>query len=260
MEKLDEVSITQAIISTFYEKLNGCIKSDVIIVGGGPSGLTASYYLARAGLKVTVIEKKLSVGGGMWGGGMMFNSIVVQDAGKQILDEFGVKTVEFQKAYFTADSIEAVASITSASCKAGARFFNLFCLEDVMIKGNDITGIVVNWTPVEMTGLHIDPLCMESAFLVDASGHDAAVANIMQDKMGAVLLTETGQILGEKSMWADKGEEGIIENTKEIYPSVFVAGMAANAVFGGFRMGPIFGGMLVSGKTVAEQIIRRLNR
>jgi ribulose 1,5-bisphosphate synthetase/thiazole synthase len=31
--------------------------------------------------------------------------------------------------------------------------------------------------------------------------------------------------------------------------------MAANASFGGPRMGPIFGGMLISGKKVAETII-----
>ena len=260
MSKLDETIITKAIISTFYEKLSSSIKSDVIIVGAGPSGLTASYYLSGAGLKVVVIEKKLSIGGGIWGGGMMFNSIVVQDMGKQILDEFNVKTVEFEKSYFTADSIETVTAITSASCNAGTRFFNLFYFEDLMIRGKDITGTVVNWTPVEMTGLHVDPLCMESAFLVDTSGHDAVVANTIQHKIGDVLLTETGRILGEKSMWAEKGEEGIIDNTKEIYPSVFVAGMAANAVFGGYRMGPIFGGMLVSGKVVAEHIIRRISK
>jgi sulfide-dependent adenosine diphosphate thiazole synthase len=42
----------------------------------------AAYYLAKAGKNVTVFERKLSVGGGMWGGGMMFDRIVVQDEGK----------------------------------------------------------------------------------------------------------------------------------------------------------------------------------
>lgn len=44
----------------------------------------------------------------------------------------------------------------------------------------------------------------------------------------------------------------IIENTKEVYPSSIVTGMAANAVFGSPRMGAIFGGMLLSGKRAAE--------
>ena len=37
---------------------------DVIIVGGGPNGLTAAAYLAKCGLKVCLLEDKLEVGGG----------------------------------------------------------------------------------------------------------------------------------------------------------------------------------------------------
>ena len=58
-------------------------------------------------------------------------------------------------------------------------------------------------------------------------------------------------------MWAEKAEELTIENTREICPGVYVAGMSANAAFGGPRMGPIFGGMLLSGKKTAELIIAK---
>jgi thiamine thiazole synthase len=34
--------------------------------------------------------------------------------------------------------------------------------------------------------------------------------------------------------------------------------MAANAVYGGYRMGPVFGGMLLSGRKAAEEILARL--
>ncbi|MBI1407154.1 MAG: FAD-dependent oxidoreductase [Caulobacter sp.] len=37
--------------------------SDVIIIGGGHNGLTCAFYLASAGLKVTVLEKRDVVGG-----------------------------------------------------------------------------------------------------------------------------------------------------------------------------------------------------
>ena len=40
----------------------------------------AGYYLARAGKRVALFERKLSIGGGLSGSGMMFNSIVVQEA------------------------------------------------------------------------------------------------------------------------------------------------------------------------------------
>ncbi|HPB32736.1 MAG TPA: ribose 1,5-bisphosphate isomerase, partial [Candidatus Sumerlaeota bacterium] len=40
----------------------------------------------------------------------------------------------------------------------------------------------------------------------------------------------------------------------EVYRGLFVSGMSVCAAFGGPRMGPIFGGMLLSGKKVAGLI------
>jgi len=37
-----------------------------------------------------------------------------------------------------------------------------------------------------------------------------------------------------------------------------VCGMCANAVFGGPRMGPIFGGMLLSGRKVAQELTKKV--
>ncbi len=71
-------------------------------------------------------------------------------------------------------------------------------------------------------------------------------------------MTETGKIMGEKSLWADVAEQSTLENTREAFPGVYVAGMAANATFGSYRMGPIFGGMLLSGKKAADLILQRL--
>jgi thiamine thiazole synthase len=77
-------------------------------------------------------------------------------------------------------------------------------------------------------------------------------------KSGSKLMTETGKIMGEKSLWAQVAEQSTLENTREAFPGVYVAGMAANATFGSYRMGPIFGGMLLSGKKAAELILDRL--
>ena len=38
-------------------------RSDVVILGGGHNGLVCAFYLARAGLKVTVLERRHVVGG-----------------------------------------------------------------------------------------------------------------------------------------------------------------------------------------------------
>ncbi|RLC60995.1 MAG: ribose 1,5-bisphosphate isomerase, partial [Chloroflexi bacterium] len=73
------------------------------------------------------------------------------------------------------------------------------------------------------------------------------------------LNTSTGSIEGEKSMWAEVAELEVMNHTKEVCPGLFVAGMAANAVYGLPRMGPIFGGMLLSGKKAAELIAKELS-
>ncbi len=55
-------------------------------------------------------------------------------------------------------------------------------------------------------------------------------------------------------------ETKVVKNTKEIYPGLVTCGMASASVFGTPRMGPIFGGMLLSGKKAAElatQIIKK---
>ncbi len=257
--KLDDIKISKAIIEEYMDELVDHLDVDVAIGGGGPSGLAAGYYLSKAGFKVSLFERKLSIGGGMWGGGMMFNKIVVQEAGREILEgEFGVDCREHENGYYVADSIEATSTICSKACKAGVKIFNLISIEDVMIRDERITGLVINWAAVEMAGLHIDPLTIRSRAVIDATGHDCEIVKVVEDKMGPRLMTETGRIMGEKPMWADKGEASLLENTREVYPNLFVAGMASNAVHGSHRMGPIFGGMLLSGRRVAELIMEKL--
>jgi len=251
---VDELIISKAITKSYTSELMDYMDVDVAIVGAGPSGLAAGYYLAKKGIKSVIFERKLSVGGGMWGGGMMFNRIVVQKEGKAILDEFGISASEYEKDYFVADSIEAVSALCYRCVKAGTRIFNLISVEDVMIRENDVlAGLVINWSAVSLANLHVDPMTVKSKLIIDATGHDAEVCRIVERKLSADLNTETGSVIGEKPMWAEVGESQLIANTKEIYPGLLATGMAVNAVFGFPRMGPIFGGMLISGKQVAEQ-------
>jgi thiamine thiazole synthase len=256
--RLDDIKISQAIIESYTEKLIKALDVEVAIVGAGPAGMVCGYYLARAGKKVVLFERKLSVGGGMWGGGIMFNEIVVQERAKKILDEFGVRTKIYEPGYYLADSIETVSTICSKAVKAGLKIFNLLSAEDVMIRKNRIAGLVLNWTAVEIANLHVDPITMRARFVVDATGHAAEVVRIAERKSGLRLKTKTGKLIGEQSMWAEAGEEAIVKNSKEVAPGLYTCGMCANAVFGGPRMGPIFGGMLLSGEKVARQLLRRL--
>ena len=257
---MDEIIISKAITETYMKDFLDAMEADVAIVGAGPSGLTAGYYLAKAGVKTVIFEKQLRVGGGMPGGGMMFNRIVIQEEAKPILDEFGVRTMEYQKGYFVADSLETITTVCSRAIKAGARVFNLISVEDVMIREDDrIVGLVLNWTAVGMAHLHIDPLAMRSKAVIDASGHASEICRIVTRKIGPKLNTKTGEVMGEKPMWAEVGEREIIQNTREVYPGLVVAGMAANAVYGSPRMGAIFGGMFLSGKKAAELVMKNIS-
>ena len=256
---LDEIKISRAILSRFMTKFSDYLELDVAIVGAGPSGLMAALRLAQKGHKVAIFERKLSIGGGMWGGGMMFNEIVVQEQGAAILKDLGISIEDAGDGYYTADSVECTSTLTSLACKAGARIFNLMTVEDVMVRENRVTGLVINWSAVDIAGFHVDPLAVRAGYVVESTGHDTEVLRVVQKKTGERLLTDTGKIMGERSMWAEVAENTTLENTKEAFPGVFVAGMAANATFGSFRMGPIFGGMLLSGERVAELIDERLS-
>lgn len=250
---MDEVIISRAITETFMKEFMESMEVDVAVVGAGPSGLLAAHHLAKSGLKTVVFERQLRIGGGMPGGGMMFNRVVLQKEGKEILDEFGVRTKLYKRGYYTADALEAISSLCVGAIRSGAKIFNLMTVEDLMIRGDKrVSGLVLQWTAVNMAKMHVDPLTVRAKVVIDATGHDSDVCHILVRKTGPKLKTATGAVVGEKSMWAEKGEADLVKNTIEVYPGLIVAGMAANAVLGSPRMGAIFGGMLISGKSAAE--------
>ena len=258
---LDDITISKAITETFMKEFLQAMDVDVAIGGAGPSGIVAAYYLAKKGIKTVIFERSLRPGGGMPGGGMMFNTIVVQEEAKEILDEFEIRTEKYEKGYYTADSVEASSGLCFKAIQAGAKIFNLMSIEDVMIREDDrISGLVLNWSAVGKAGLHVDPLSIRSKVVIDATGHASEICHIVVNKLGGRLDTEGGGIMGEKSMWAEVAEKQIVENTKEVFPGLVVAGMSANAVCGGPRMGPIFGGMLLSGRRAAEVALEILQK
>lgn len=260
--QLDDVAISKSIVESFKAKLLANLEVDVALVGAGPSNIVAGYYLGKEGLKAAIFEAKLAPGGGMWAGGMMFNEIVIQEDAVPVVEDLGIDFQEKGGGYYTMDSVEATSTIISECVKAGVSIFNLVKVTDVLFreeKGRSkVSGVVINWSPVEKLGLFVDPLSVKASFVVDGTGHPADICRTVARKMDVKLNTRTGDVVGEMSLWAEKGEQFTLSNTGEVFPGLYVAGMAANNAFGGPRMGPIFGGMLLSGKKVAEILIAEL--
>lgn len=258
MQSIMEEQISGAIIRSFFAKLERHLAVDVAIAGAGPSGLVAAHDLAKAGFKVALYESKLAPGGGVWGGGMLMNEVVVQNDAVSILHDFNITTVPLGNGYHTLDSVEMAAGLIFGARKAGAVIFNAVCVEDVVIHDGVVSGVVINWNPVRRLEMHVDPLVIMSRALVDGTGHPSEIIAKVVNKAGMKVDSPTGGIVGEKPMWMADGERTTVENTMRLCPGLYASGMAANNVQGGFRMGPIFGGMLKSGRKLASLIAKDL--
>ena len=244
---MKEIDITKAIYEEYSRKLSGHLENDVVVVGTGPAGLTAGYYLAKLGIKTTILEKRLSTGGGIWGGSAGWNVITVEYKG--ILDEIGVAAQKKGDLY-VADAVELATALGYRAKKAGAEIFNLIEVEDIILQEDCVKGVVVNSTSIRASGLLVDPFCIAGKYVIDATGHKAELVNMIKRKKSDF---HPGQ-LQEGFMDVERAEAGVVEKTDEIFPGLYVAGMSVCSVFNLPRMGPIFGGMLKSGKKVAELI------
>jgi len=250
--EITEAAISKAIIESYHRKLARQIESDAIIVGAGPSGLVAAFHLAAAGKRVTIIEKRLTPGGGIWGGAMGMNEVVVQEAALPILTAAGVRPALHAGGLHVVDAAELACSLCLMAVRAGAVLLNLVVLEDLCVRDGKVTGIVANRTTIA-AALPVDPIVFSASTVVDATGHDAVAVEQLRRRG----LLNPGLARGEAPMDASAGESFVVERVAEVYPGLWVTGMSVCATFGGPRMGPIFGGMLLSGKRVAEMILSR---
>lgn len=245
-----DARITKAILKEFAAWFEEYIVSDVIIVGGGPSGLTAARDLARDGFKTLVIEANNYLGGGFWIGGYLMNTLTFRSPANELLDELNIPYKEAETGLFTADGPNACSKLISAACDAGAKILNMTKFDDVVLKDNQVRGVVINWTPVSALPRQItcvDPVSLEAKVVIDATGHDAHVCKSLE-RRGIIKLKDFGP------MDADSSEDLVVEKTGEIYPGLFISGMAVSTAYGIPRMGPTFGGMLFSGRRVAQLV------
>ncbi|MBA7504201.1 Thiamine thiazole synthase [subsurface metagenome] len=254
-EPAGEKEITRAIVESFMRDFQKYADSDVIIVGGGPSGLMAGKGLAERGVGTLIVERNNYLGGGFWIGGFLMNKVTIRAPAQKILDTLGVPYAESSKGLYVADGPHACSKLIASACDAGAKVLNMTLIDDVVLREkNRVGGVVVNWTPVstlprELTC--VDPVGLEAKLVIDATGHDAAVVRLLE-RRGLV------KVPGYGAMWVERSEDLVVEHTGEVYPGLIVTGMAVATAYGLPRMGPTFGAMLLSGKRAAEVAYEKL--
>jgi len=252
-----EAEVTRAILAGFARDLSEYADTEVIVVGGGPSGLTAARELALNGVKAVVIERNNYIGGGFWIGGYLMNTVTLRSPAQKYLDEIGCPYKAYSKNLYVTPGPHACSKLIAATMDAGAKIQNMTSFEDIVLREkNRVAGVVINWTPVQALPHEItcvDPVALECDLVIDATGHDAYVIQALE-KRGLA------KRVGEGGMWIEKSEDAVVEHTGLAYPGVIVAGMAVCSTFGLPRMGPTFGAMLLSGKRAAEVALDELGR
>jgi thiamine thiazole synthase len=250
-----EAEVSRAILRAYHDEVSDRLESDAVVAGAGPSGLVCAWRLAQEGRRVLILEKRLAPGGGVWGGGIGMGEVVVEEETGPLLEEIGVRRRPAGEGLLLCNAAELACSLVLRALQSGAVLLNLLYLEDLVVRGGRVRGVVANRTFLGEQ-LPIDPITFLTGAVVDATGHEAVAARVMAKR--GLLEGGAGRVAGEGPMDARAAETFVVERTGPCFPGLYLTGMSVCAVLGGPRMGPIFGGMLRSGERAAKQVLADL--
>ncbi|MGC9148009.1 MAG: FAD-dependent oxidoreductase [Sulfolobales archaeon] len=164
-------------------------KFDVVVVGAGPAGCSVAYLLAKAGLRVLLVERGAEAGSKMlWGGKAYAQPIreVWPELDKEApihrwisKERFSivwgerVLTLEYglgRRVAFTTYLTELVAWMVKKAEEAGALFIDKTRVDEIVVKDNRVIGV--------RSGSDV----VEADIVVDAEG----VNRILLEKLGLV--------------------------------------------------------------------------
>jgi ribulose 1,5-bisphosphate synthetase/thiazole synthase len=206
------------------KKRNQVIKTDVLVVGGGPAGIGAAIGAAKAGVKTLLIENYGFFGGeASWSIGMCINQMrpdgnprgYVHELLLKKLQQYGEQAVRVSTHQFFVNVEYLKVAILDALDEVGCKYLVHVKAVDTIMKGTRVTGVVVA-TKSGLTEIHAN-------VVVDCTG-DADVSYFS----GAETLTETGNLSPQTLLlnvsnvghFSSDDMKGVVQKAKAKYPLI----------------------------------------
>ena len=213
--------------------------TDVVVVGAGSAGLSCAYELSKnPNVKVAIVEQSVSPGGGAWLGGQLFSAMVVRKPAHRFLDEIAVPYEEMEDYVVIKHAALFTSTIISKLlARPNVKLFNAVAAEDLIIRGDRVSGIVTNWALVAQnhhTQSCMDPNVMEAKVVVSSCGHDGPFGATGVKRLRSIGMIES--VPGMKCLDMNAAEDAIVKHTREVVPGMIVTGMEVAEIDGSPRM------------------------
>jgi cysteine-dependent adenosine diphosphate thiazole synthase len=277
-----ESEVTNELIQNFHNDIRHSLKCDAIIIGSGLSGLAAAYNLLELAnekeilprLKITLIEKSFSPGGGAWSGSAYLSGLIVRKPAHTLLDTLDVNYVDRNDKYVVCkNGVQLTAKLLSEI----SRHPNLTILNGLEVteilthNTNDsfspVRGVACRFT--ETTGNsspnaistfgcnNQSPFFFNCDTVIAACGQQQySGSNLRNNLRRYASYSNFGFVEPSNIQFGvtdiNQAEDYMVHNTREISKGLIVAGSEVAYLDGSAMPGPTAGGRLHSGLHAAE--------